>query len=50
VPDFAFVRLHHVQLAIPAGGEPACRQFWGDLLGLAELVKPAVLAARWSPT
>ncbi len=46
MPDFSFVRLHHVQLAIPAGGEPACRQFWGDLLGLGELVKPAVLAAR----
>ncbi len=46
MPDFSFVRLHHVQLAIPAGGEPACRQFWGDPLGLGELVKPAVLAAR----
>jgi catechol 2,3-dioxygenase-like lactoylglutathione lyase family enzyme len=44
--DVIFERLHHVQLAIPPGTEPACRAFWGDLLGLAELEKPPVLAAR----
>lgn len=38
--------LHHVQLAIPVGGEPQCRGFWGELLGLHELTKPPVLAAR----
>ncbi|MDO8310217.1 MAG: VOC family protein [Actinomycetota bacterium] len=38
--------LHHVQLAIPPGGEDACRHFWGALLGLSEVDKPAVLAAR----
>lgn len=38
--------LHHVQLAVPAGCEQACRAFWGDLLGLTEVDKPAVLAAR----
>ena len=38
--------LHHVQLAIPAGGEEACRAFWGDVLGLTEVDKPPVLAAR----
>jgi catechol 2,3-dioxygenase-like lactoylglutathione lyase family enzyme len=43
---FSFERLHHVQLAIPAGGEDACREFWGSVLGLAELEKPPVLAAR----
>lgn len=43
---FAFARLHHVQLAIPPGGEPACRAFWGGALGMHELEKPAVLAAR----
>jgi extradiol dioxygenase family protein len=43
---FAFGPLHHVQLAIPPGGEAACREFWGDVLGMAELEKPAVLAAR----
>jgi catechol 2,3-dioxygenase-like lactoylglutathione lyase family enzyme len=38
--------VQHVQLAIPAGGEPASRQFFGDLLGMLELAKPPVLAAR----
>lgn len=44
--DFGFERLHHVQLAIPAGGEDACRAFWGAVLGLSELDKPPVLAGR----
>ena len=43
---FSFARLHHVQLAIPAGGEPQCRAFWGGLLGMDELEKPPTLAAR----
>lgn len=43
---FSFPPLHHVQLAIPAGGEDACRAFWGGVLGMAELEKPPVLAAR----
>jgi catechol 2,3-dioxygenase-like lactoylglutathione lyase family enzyme len=43
---FSLGPLHHVQLAIPAGGEPACREFWGGVLGMAELEKPPVLAAR----
>jgi catechol 2,3-dioxygenase-like lactoylglutathione lyase family enzyme len=43
---FAFGRLHHVQLAIPPGGEDACRAFWGGVLGMEELEKPPVLAAR----
>jgi catechol 2,3-dioxygenase-like lactoylglutathione lyase family enzyme len=43
---FTFERLHHVQLAIPPGGEEACRAFWGGVLGLDELEKPPVLAAR----
>ncbi|MBW9214377.1 VOC family protein [Mumia sp. zg.B53] len=42
----AFVHLHHVQLAIPAGGEDACRAFWGGVLGMHELEKPAELAPR----
>jgi catechol 2,3-dioxygenase-like lactoylglutathione lyase family enzyme len=43
---FTFERLHHVQLAIPPGGEDACRQFWGVTLSMAELTKPPELAAR----
>ena len=38
--------LHHVQLAIAEGSEDACRAFYVDILGLAEVRKPSVLAAR----
>lgn len=38
--------LHHVQLAIPAGGEDRARAFWAGALGMTELVKPPELAAR----
>jgi catechol 2,3-dioxygenase-like lactoylglutathione lyase family enzyme len=41
-----FERVHHVQLAIPAGGEDRCRGFWRDTLGMEELDKPPTLAAR----
>lgn len=36
----------HVQLAAPQGCEAEARRFYGDLLGLAELPKPASLAAK----
>ncbi len=38
--------LDHVQLAAPAGCENDARRFFGELLGLRELAKPPVLAAR----
>jgi catechol 2,3-dioxygenase-like lactoylglutathione lyase family enzyme len=38
--------LHHVQLAVPAGSEPALRAFYAGVLGMTELAKPASLAAR----
>ncbi len=38
--------IHHVQVAIPAGGEEQGRRFYGELLGFAELPKPASLQAR----
>ena len=38
--------LDHVQLAMPRNGEAVGRKFYGDLLGLEELAKPANLAAR----
>jgi catechol 2,3-dioxygenase-like lactoylglutathione lyase family enzyme len=38
--------LHHVQLAMPAGGEAAARAFYGGLLGMSERAKPANLAPR----
>jgi hypothetical protein len=38
--------LDHVQVAAPPGCEPAAREFYGALLGLPELPKPASLDAR----
>ena len=38
--------VHHVQLAVPVGAEAVCRRFWGEVLGMTELDKPPVLAAR----
>jgi catechol 2,3-dioxygenase-like lactoylglutathione lyase family enzyme len=38
--------IDHVQLAIPVGEEDRAREFYGDLLGLAEVPKPAELAGR----
>ena len=40
------LRLHHVQLAMPAGAEDAARRFYADLLGIPEAHKPPALAAR----
>ena len=38
--------LDHVQLAAPPGCEPAARRFFGELLGLVELERPAALRGR----
>ncbi len=38
--------LHHIQLAIPKGGEDAAREFYQGLLGLPEVAKPPILAAK----
>ncbi|WP_337193510.1 VOC family protein [Actinomadura rayongensis] len=35
-----------MQLAIPAGSEDACRAFYVGVLGMTEIEKPPVLAAR----
>ncbi len=40
------MQLDHVQLAAPPDCEGAARRFYGDLLGLEEIAKPPVLAAR----
>ncbi len=42
----AFVRLHHVQLSCPAGGEDAARGFWVDAMGFTEVPKPESLLPR----
>ena len=38
--------LHHIQLAIPKGGEDTARGFYQGLLGLVEVAKPPILAAK----
>jgi catechol 2,3-dioxygenase-like lactoylglutathione lyase family enzyme len=38
--------LDHVQVSAPAGGEESARRFYSGLVGLPELSKPPVLAAR----
>ena len=39
------MKLDHVQVTAPAGCEPEARRFYGELLGLAEVQKPAALRA-----
>jgi catechol 2,3-dioxygenase-like lactoylglutathione lyase family enzyme len=46
VIDCLIEGLDHVQLAMPAGGEDRARAFYAGILGLAEVPKPADLAAR----
>ena len=38
--------IHHVQLAMPAGEAEAAVRFYGTVLGLERIPKPAVLAPR----
>ncbi len=38
--------LHHAQLAMPRGEEAVARAFYVGVLGMAEVEKPPVLAAR----
>ncbi len=40
------MRLHHVQVTCPPGGEDAARQFYGEALGIPEVAKPPALAGR----
>ena len=40
------IALHHIQIAIPPGGEHTARKFYGDLLGLPEVPKPIHLVSR----
>lgn len=40
------LQLHHVQLAMPPGGEDRARAFYIGLLGLQEVAKPPELAKR----
>jgi catechol 2,3-dioxygenase-like lactoylglutathione lyase family enzyme len=40
------VRIEHVQLAMPSGGEDLARGFYRDMLGIPEIAKPPHLAMR----
>lgn len=40
------VTLHHVQVSCPAGGEDDARRFYEGALGIPEVQKPPILAAR----
>jgi len=40
------LRIDHVQLAMPEGQEDKARDFYGGLLGIPEVDKPAALAQR----
>jgi catechol 2,3-dioxygenase-like lactoylglutathione lyase family enzyme len=44
--ESGFQGIDHVQLAAPPRCEAEARRFFGDLLGLTELLKPAALAVR----
>ncbi len=45
-PALRILGIDHVQVAAPAGGEDEARRFYGGLLELPELSKPAPLQAR----
>lgn len=40
------MRLHHVQVCCPPGGEEVARRFWADGLGMVEVDKPEPLRGR----
>lgn len=40
------MKIDHVQLAMPEGGEEAARAFHADVLGMAEVEKPEALQPR----
>lgn len=40
------LRIDHVQLSIPPGGEADARRFYGDVLGFHEVPKPEAMRAR----
>ena len=40
------MRLDHVQVSCPPGGEDVAREFYRDALGMTEVEKPELLKAR----
>jgi catechol 2,3-dioxygenase-like lactoylglutathione lyase family enzyme len=44
--SYQFTGIDHIQLAAPKGSEDEARRFFGDILGLPEVPKPANLAKK----
>jgi catechol 2,3-dioxygenase-like lactoylglutathione lyase family enzyme len=44
--EMRIMRLDHIQLSMPPGGEPRARQFCQGILGIPEVPKPVHLAKR----
>ncbi len=44
--EATILRIDHVQVTMPRGGEERARAFYGGALGLREVAKPAALAGR----
>jgi catechol 2,3-dioxygenase-like lactoylglutathione lyase family enzyme len=42
----AILRIEHVQVAIPVGGEDRARTFYAGILGFVEVEKPVAMAKR----
>lgn len=40
------MKLHHVQISMPSGGESEARNFYQNVLGMQETEKPSALADR----
>lgn len=40
------MKIDHVQLAMPEGGEDTARAFYADVLGMVEIEKPEALRSR----
>ena len=40
------LKIDHIQLAIPRGGEDEARRFWMGVIGMDEVAKPETLAGR----
>jgi catechol 2,3-dioxygenase-like lactoylglutathione lyase family enzyme len=46
ITGMQIMQIEHVQLAMPVGGEQLARRFYGELLGIPEIMKPPNLAKR----
>ncbi len=40
------IKIHHVQITIPIGAEDSAREFYCEMLGMKEILKPKNLSGR----